>query len=84
MMPDSFVKLNEIDASLQEFSIGNKKCGPVDDDDAATGVMIPLQMWRILSNSFHARKYQKILQLYEDFVPFFTGFAADYSYLRKK
>ena len=30
------------------------------------------QMWRILSNSFHARKYQLILHIYEDFVPFFT------------
>ena len=33
MMLDPFVKLNEIDASLQELSIGNQKCDVTNDAD---------------------------------------------------
>ena len=39
MMLDSFVKFNEIDASLHELSIRNQKCENADDD--VDGDMIP-------------------------------------------
>ena len=39
IMLDPSVKLNEIDASLQELSIGNQKCDTLDAD---AGVMIPM------------------------------------------